>query len=214
MPEMSYTPQTVNDASALTMGWHPGFLVKIGDEPTPESWQMFAASPRMWRWHFLVWADASRIPHEAPEQQSAPSSQKFTPKGRQQASKAYSWASALLGHQIQPGERVNLDTLMPLPCRVKVERKEQWANIVDVEAWPEGQAYLTPDLRTNIQALFDGSGDGTPPSAPRPVSPPPPAPTAPPTTASPPTPVPQAGRPAWAQAAAPATSTTQGWLKR
>jgi hypothetical protein len=161
MPSMVYEPKVYNDKSTLTDGWHPAYLLAISDEPTPESWKMYAASPRMWRWAFAVWPTPDAITQGPPERQSAPSSQKFTPKGRQPASKAYAWTSALLGNkQILPGESVNLDPLMPLPCRAKIERNGEYANIIDVEPWPDGTAYLTPELRAKLQTLLD---QGSPP---------------------------------------------------
>ena len=98
MPEMTYTPQSANDKSSLTAGWHPAFLMEITDEPTPETWKMYAQSPRMWRWIFLVWEVPTLIPNQRPERQSAPSSQKFNPANtKARASKAYLWTSELLG---------------------------------------------------------------------------------------------------------------------
>jgi hypothetical protein len=177
MPEMGYETRTYNDPSALTDGWHPAFLLAQTDEATPETWVMYAQSPRLWRWHFAVWEDPTRIAGHDPERQSAVSSQKFTPKGRQRASKAYSWAVALLGRQIPPGERVNLDALMPIPCRVKVERKDEYANIVDLEACPELTTYLTPELRLMLQIVLargsNGEGGPTPTRQPKPPQPPP-----------------------------------------
>jgi hypothetical protein len=152
---MSYEPRSYNDKSVLSDGWHPAFLLAITDEPTPEGWKMFAQSPRLWRWHFAVWSTPDAIATQAPEHQSAPSSQKFTPQGRQPASKAYEWTCYLLARQIAPGERVNLDPLLPLPCRVKVVRKDEYANIKDLEAWPEGASYLTTALRASLATLLD-----------------------------------------------------------
>jgi hypothetical protein len=161
-PEFAYEPKSFNDKSVLTDGWHPAFLLAITDEPTPEGWAMYAQSPRMWRWHFGVWATPEAIATQAPEHQSAPSSQKFTPKGRQPASKAYEWTTYLLGRQIAPGERVNLDPLLPVPCRVKVARKDEYANIKDLEAWPEGAGYLTPALRATLATLLEPGQDAPP----------------------------------------------------
>ena len=177
MPVMEYQPRTINDRSSLTEGWHPAFLLAIEDEATPDTWQMFAQSPRMWRWKFAVWATPEAIAQTPPERQSAPSSQKFTPKGRQPASKAYSWTVALLGRQIPPGEAVNLDPSLPLPCRVKVERSQDYANIKDIEMWSEGTQYLTPTLRTLLQQLIDEAGpSGVPTQPPQSLPPSPPTP--------------------------------------
>src|SRR5262245_31851053 len=130
MPEMGYETRSFNDRSALSNGWHPAYLLAIEDEATPQGWKMFAQSPRMWRWHYAVWEVPGLIGRQAPEHQSAPSSQKFAPRGKNgnPASKAYTWTCALIGHVIMPGERVNLDALMPIPCRVKIERNNDYAN--------------------------------------------------------------------------------------
>jgi len=154
MPEMTFTPQSLNDKSSLTDGWHPAFLMAITDEATPDTWKMYEQSPRLWRWAFLVWEVPTLIPHQKPERQTAPTSQKFSPGGKFQPSKAYVWTCELLGHQIQPGERVNLDPLMPLPCRVKVRRKDDYANIIDVERWEDGRQYLTPELLPLLTQAF------------------------------------------------------------
>lgn len=144
MPVM--TQKVTNDPSELTPGWHPAALLAIVDEPTPETWQMYAKSPRMYRWMFYVWSTPETIRTAPGEAQSAVSSQAFTPRGKNPASKSYLWASELLGRIIQPGEAVDLDPLLPLACRVKIERREQYANIVDVERWTEGQAAITQTL--------------------------------------------------------------------
>jgi hypothetical protein len=181
MPSMTYTPRTYNDPSALTMGWHPAFLLEIADEPTPEHWQMYEKSPRMYRWKFAVWEVPTLIPTHAPERQSAVSTQIFAPKGRQPASKAYTWAATLLGRQIPPGETVTLDPLMPLPVRVKVERKDQYANIRDLEPCPELTPYLTPELHQKLAAFLLTFGQASeaaaaPPPTPTPAPPPAPQP--------------------------------------
>jgi hypothetical protein len=202
MPQMVYTPRTYNDKSALSPGWHPAFLLEIADEPTPENWKMYEKSPRLYRWRFAVWEVPTLIDRQAPERQSAVSSQKFTPKGNQPASKAYLWTSALLGRQIPPGETVNLDPLMPIPCRVKVERGNEYANILDVEACPEIAQYLTPAFKEQLAAFLATFGQA-PDSAPAPAPPPPaPQPGAPPWGAA---------APAQAPAATPPATTGPRW---
>lgn len=172
MPAMSYSPKTTNDSSNLTPGWHPAFLLAILDEATPDGWVMKERNPRMYRWKFAVYTTPQHLPTETPERQSAVSSQAFTPKSRNPASKAYLWTTELLGRLVLPGESVDLDPLLPLPCRVKVERREQYANIVDLERWEEGKPLLTDAVRRTLAALDD---DALPPvqAAPTPV----PAPT-------------------------------------
>ena len=129
--------------SALTEGWHPGFLLHISEEATPADWQMAKQSPTMWRWHFVLWEVPTLIDRQAPEHQSGLTSTKFSPKGKFQASKAYTWTKQMLARDIPPGQSVNWDTLYPVPCRVKVERTpgKDFIKMLDVEAWPEGQPF-------------------------------------------------------------------------
>ena len=159
MPVMSNTPKVSNDKSSLLDGWHPAFLLAIQEEDTPPSWKMAEKSPRMYRWKFAVWSHPDRIATENPERQSAPSSTTFSPKGKNPASKAYTWTAELLGRQIMPGESVDLDPLLPLPCRVKVSRNGEYANIMDVERWPEGAQALTPALKGLLAFLDTETAD-------------------------------------------------------
>lgn len=170
MPAMSYTPKPTNDASTLTPGWHPAVLLAILDEATPEGWIMAQRNPRMYRWKFAVYTTPQNLPHETPERQSAVSSQAFTPKGRNPASKAYTWTTELLGRVIMPGESVDLDPLLPLPCRVKIERREQYANIVDLERWDEGKPLLTDAVKRTLAHLDE---EAPPVTTPPPVQTPP-----------------------------------------
>lgn len=180
MPEFSYEPRTVNDKSALTEGWKPAFLYAIVDEETPAQWKMAEQSPRMWRWQFCVWEVQTLIGKQAPERQSAPTSQKFSPGGKFQPSKAFVWTCELLGRQIQPGERVNLDGLLPLPCRVKIRRNGEYANVVDLEKWPDGAQALTPEFKAQLQAfLAETFTPETQPQPQPPYQPPAPTPAAP-----------------------------------
>ena len=178
MPQMSYVPKSMNDKSSLTDGWHPAYLLAITDEATPPTWAMFPKSPRMYRWCFAVWERPEQVlAHEEPERQTAPSSQAFSPKGRQPASKAYLWTAELLGRQIQPGEAVDVDPLLPLPCRVKVARNGEYANIMDLERWPEAPP-LTEILKAGLRDTLDREATGapkaavTPPSTPATARPP------------------------------------------
>jgi hypothetical protein len=162
MPVFTNTPKSLNDKSALTDGWHPAFLLSIQEEATPDTWKMYAKSPRMYRWRFAVWSSPDRIPLDQPERQSAPSSMAFSPKGKNPASKAYQWTTELLGRQILPGEAVDLDPLLPLPCRVKVERNGEYANIILLEGWKEGAALLTDELRQGLRDLDTAEAQVTP----------------------------------------------------
>jgi hypothetical protein len=155
MPQFSYQPPSINDPSQLAEGWHPAYLLAITDEATPDSWAMYQASPRLWRWWFAVWPDPGQL-HHTPECQTSPTSQKFSPGGKYQPSKAYLWTCKLLGRTFSAGESVNLDELMPLACKVWVKRTNsqgmpsEFANITELQTWPEGAALLTPELRQKL----------------------------------------------------------------
>jgi hypothetical protein len=203
MPTFTSTPPgSGTGRSTLSEGWHPGFLLAITDEVTPRTWKMVEKSPRFWRWHFAVWEVPTLIGRQDPEHQSAPSSQTFSPGGQYQASKAYVWTCELLGRQVQPGESVDLDPLMPLPCRIKIRRNGEYANIVDLEKWPDGGPFLTPEIRAQLTAVMT-----TPPA-----SDPPPLPETQQRWAQQ-TQAPQPGMQTWGQApqAAPSAPTRPAW---
>lgn len=206
---MEMTNRPPVNPSALSEGWHPGFLIHISEEPTPADWQMAKQSPTMWRWHFVLWEVPTLIDRQAPEHQSGLTSTKFSPKGKYQASKAYTWTVQLLRSQIAPGQSVNWDTLYPVPCRVKVERTpgKDFIKILDVEAWPEGQ----PFTQTMAEPLRLARAEAV--AAPVPIIPP----VTPPATAPPAAPQqPPAGLTSWgtqhgAPAPQPVTSGAKGW---
>lgn len=181
----NYTPQTINDRSDLSPAWHPAMLMQIADEETPAGWQMAAQSPRLWRWKFAVWESQAHIPTTPPEAQSTVTSQKFSPGGKFQASKAFVFTRKLLGREIAPGEAIDLDPMMPLPCQVLVSRTDKngapiaYANIVDLQAWPDGQSVLTPDLRQQLTAWLQMKHSTVPEPTPAPAPTPQPQPPAP-----------------------------------
>lgn len=188
MPNFTYQPRSINDPSQLSEGWHPAFLLSIADEATPEQWSMYESSPRLWRWIFAVWETPQHVQATTPELQSAPTSQKFTPGGRYQPSKAYTWTCTLLGRAVQAGESVSLDELLPLPCRLKIRRTNgqgqpiEFANISDLEPWPDGTSLLTADLRQKLTTWFAMKQE-TPTPAPAKVAAPRPSPAAAPSAA-------------------------------
>jgi hypothetical protein len=213
MPEFFYEPRSTNDKSTLSTGWHPAFLIAIGDDAKPSTWRDVDIRPRIWRWHYVVWEVATLIGRQPPEHQTATSEQTFSPGGRQYGpSKAWRWTRDLLDREIQPSERVNLDVIArqnPIPCRIKVERNGDWANIKDLESartsWPEGATALTPEVRAYItQFLTEIDNPQAPPpppaSSPQPQPQPgmqswgsqPPQPAPPPQPQAPPQPSPQA----------------------
>lgn len=185
MPEFSYEPRTLNDKSSLTDGRHPAFLVEITEEPIPPTWKSYkkelsAEQNMQYRWHFVVYESPGAIDaNRAPERQTAVSSKAFSPKGKlrdgtsRPASKAFSWTCELLNRQIQPGERVNLDPILPIPCSVKVERNGEYANILDLERWPDGARYVTPEVMATLRDIKNASPGSSSAPAPSQQLPPP-----------------------------------------
>lgn len=224
MPDFSYQPKTINDPSKLTPNWHPAYLMQIADEETPPQWEMYKASPRMWRWIFAIWEVPQTVGQSIPELQSTPTSQKFSPPGRYTASKAFVFTQKLLGRKIEAGEHINLDPMMPFPCLVLVGRTDkngapiEFANILDMGPWPDGAAHLTPQFRQNLAQWFAMKtapvpANGTPPPVAA-ASPAPPMQAAPPPAPAP-TPMPTGagwGAPAPTVApTAPPQPATKGW---
>jgi hypothetical protein len=144
---MKMTVQSAN-ASHLTNGRHPAFLIHLDEEPTPVEWQMYAKSPTLWRWYTAVWENPGCIGQVDPEIQSAITSAKFTRPGKFPASNAFLWAQEILQRQIPVGEVIDWETLLPYPCTVKVEHPDgaEYVRISGFEAWPDGHQYL-PQLR-------------------------------------------------------------------
>jgi len=177
MPEFKYEPRTINDRSQLTPNWHPAYLLEIGVEEVPDGWEMKKKNSHMYRWKFCVWESPHAVTTIAPEFQSVVSSPQFSPPGKYQASKAFLFTQKLLGRKIEPGEHINLDPLLPMPCLVLINRTDkngapsEYANIMDVGPWPDGTALLTPDLRQKLAqflAMKTGLSNGqvsTPPPA-------------------------------------------------
>jgi hypothetical protein len=170
------TNRPLNPPSALSDGWHPAYLLHISEEATPDDWQMHDQSPRMWRWSFATWESPQTMQSE-PEVQSSLTSTKFSPKSRFPASKSYLWACALLGRVIQRGETVSFDSLDPLPCRIKTEKRAEgdFIKVLELEPWPEG-AQLLPSLKAMLLQLREQVRQQPPPVIP-PLAPqqPPPA---------------------------------------
>ena len=158
--------------SALTDGWHPGFLIHISEEPTPPDWQMFKQSPTMWRWHFLVWEIPTLIDRQAPEQQSGLTSTKFAPKGKFQASKSYVWTKQLLGRDIPRASPSSGTRSTPSRAASKSSARpgKDFIKILDVEAWPEGQPF-TVSMAEPLR-LARAEAMATPPPVIPPVTPP------------------------------------------
>ena len=191
MPDVVYEGSSASDPSQLSEGWRPAFLVEITEEDTPPDWERAKRSPRQWRWHFAVWENQAEIARSIPEAQSTTTSKTFSPGGGKfPASTAYLWHVEFLGRRPAKGEHVNLDPLMPLPCRLKISRTNkngepsEYANIKDLERWADGQALLTPDLKDKLATWHKmKSAGGAPRSAPAPAPTPPPpaAPTVKPT---------------------------------
>jgi hypothetical protein len=142
---MQMTNRPPVNPSQLTQGWHPGYLIHISEETTPDGWKMKDKSPTMWRWHFVVWENPQTLQSGmAPEQQSGITSAKFSPKGQYVASKAWTWTTQILNRTFATGETVDWTQHFPAPCRIKASRGEgkDYIKIEGVEAWPEGQQYV------------------------------------------------------------------------
>jgi len=168
MPQFHRTTTTINDVSNLNPGDHPAFLMAILDEETPETWTMYQQSPRMWRWHFAVYSSDAALGQEVPELQSTVSSQKFSPPVKNySASKAYRFVKAILNRDIPRAETVDLDPMMPIPCRVIVSRKDsqgeaiEFANIDDVNHWASGP--VTPAFAQYLRQWYAEKTRQTPP---------------------------------------------------
>jgi hypothetical protein len=152
--DMKMMPTSTITPSQLTPGRHPGYLGTITEEPTPPDWAMAKSSPTMYKWWLLIWETPELIGHQDPEVQSGITSTKLTPKGRFQASSAYTWSCQLLQCAQLPVAGVDWDAHVPLPCRVKVGRiaGKDYIRVEDLEAWPEGAQYL-PLLQAQLQQL-------------------------------------------------------------
>ena len=187
MPDVVYEGGGLSDPSQLTEGWHPAALIELALEDTPPDWERAKRSPKQFRWFYAVWEAFADVTRTAPEAQSATTSTLFSPGGRYQPSTAYVWHSELLGHRPARGEHVNLDPLLPLACRVKIQRTDkngqpsEYARIIGLERWADGQALLTQDLKDKLATWHKMKmATGTPPPAPPPVPPTlPPAPPSP-----------------------------------
>src|SRR5262249_44987500 len=112
--------------------------------------------------------------------------------GKYQPSTSYLWHSELLRHRPAKGEHVNLDPLLPLPCRLKVQRTDktgqpsEYATIKDLERWPDGQTLLTADLKGKLATWHKmKTAGGTAPPPPQASPTPPPVPSTPPSTDTP-----------------------------
>ena len=160
----SYDVKTINDPSALTEGWKPAFFLDLTTEPTPANWVMKEKHETMHRWHFAVWGDPSQIGHSAPEHQTAPSSPIMSPGGRNPASKKFLWMKELIGHELMPGQSYSLTP--PIPCRVKIKRKDIYANVMDIERWPEGEQFLTEEFRARLADWWQQKQSTPAPAAP------------------------------------------------
>lgn len=194
MPVFSYKPRTFNDPSSLPDGLHPAFCVAVTDEETPDDWAMKEKSPRMWRWYFAVWDNPNVINSALPELQSTVSSQTFSSGGKYQASKAFVFACSLLNRQIQRGEKINIDELLPLPCQLYTTKRNKQGETVDgciikdLTPWADGTQRLSPELKARLHAWWTAKhapGNGT-------------------DAGGEPNPIPPASQPQWAQ---PAQST-------
>jgi hypothetical protein len=195
MPDVVYEGSSFfNDPSQLTEGSHPAFLVYIGKEDTPPTWERFKRSPQQYRWYFAVWETIEDVTRSAPEAQSETTSTQFSPGGRYQPSTNYLWHCEFLGRRPARGEHNNLDPLLPLPCRLKIKRTDkqgqpsEYAKIVGLERWADGLSLLTADLKDKLATWYrmkTAGAQATPPPPPAAPPTPPVAPPSPPPTDTP-----------------------------
>lgn len=158
---MTYNPGSggagPNMKTAFTDGWRYGYLLQVTEEDTPNTWKMYAKSPRMYRWWFALWADVASFSAGVPaERQTVPSTTAFVPRGAQPASKAYLWATIILGHAPQPGEGFDPNAFVPFPVRAKGERRNDYLNIIDLETW-ENPPQMVPALAQYLATVLDGT---------------------------------------------------------
>ncbi|NPA98182.1 MAG: hypothetical protein GXO43_02275 [Crenarchaeota archaeon] len=95
---------------------------------------------KIFSWRFIVDVDGKKVELEGI------SSAKVTTK-----SKAYRWASAIMGRKPKVGEIIDFDELVGLPCTVIVENKPvkngdgEFSRVQDVTVAPKGMRKLTED---------------------------------------------------------------------
>ena len=175
-----YNPRTFSDPSSLPEGLHPAYLIQVVDEETPAGWQMAQKSPRMWRFFFATWDNPSVVATTEPELQSQVCSQTFSAGGKYPASKAYLNMKACLNRDIPRGEKMDPNSIVPLPCQLYISRYDKnntpidFANVRDVKPWPQGVALLTPELKARLMAWWEKKSEGL--AQPEPPAPEPPAP--------------------------------------
>ena len=135
---------------------------------------MAEQSPTMYRWYFACWETPGQMQSPEPDHeiQSGLTSAKFSRKGRFQASKAYTWAVALLGED-RVGMNVDWDVYLPLPCQIAVARPpgKDYVKIEEVAAWPAGQAIVTTMMPTlaHWRAEIEAAAPELPITMPTPV---------------------------------------------
>lgn len=179
MPVMNYNPRTFSDPSNLTEGMHPAYLIEVVEEAVPQGWAMGEKDSLLWRWNFAVWQREQDIANQAPELQSMVSSRTFSSGGKYQASKAFTNMRSLMNREIGKGEAIDPNDHTPLPGLLYVSRRDKqgqaidFANVKDLAPWPEGNNYLTAEVREklrlwweekrgNLQSATPAPGQGTP----------------------------------------------------
>lgn len=170
--EMKHT--STMPPSYLTTGDHPGFLLHVSKEVTPDDWPMFKSSPMHYLWHLVVWENTEVMATVAPETQQGISSTKFGAKsGKYAAAKAYTWTCQLRDKIINPAEGHSWAGLLPFPCIVSVERipGKDFVKVVNLRGWPDGEqwkAYLAQALDVARAAAVAKSTPAAPPAEPAP----------------------------------------------
>ena len=73
---------------------------------------------------------------------------------------------ALLNRDIERGEKMDPNALVPLPCQLYISRYDKnntpidFANVKDVKPWPQGTALLTPELKAKLLAWWQTKQQG------------------------------------------------------
>lgn len=149
---------TTIQTSALRHGWHPGYLLRVQEEPKPEFMKL-SPQDTAYAWYCALWQGPGDVASGQPEEHIAYTSPTFnsgggtTKDGKPMSpSTAYRWVSDILGRPLGADEQPELCEQGPMPVRVKVERTDgkDFIRIRDFEPWDEAPS--TPPA--SIQALM------------------------------------------------------------
>ena len=146
---MQFTPKTTPNIvpSDLSHGWHPGYILRVVEEPKPDYFTLPSKYNTVWAWHCAIWQSSRDVGIRDPEVHvvyCSPIFSKGGGKGKDgtpmSPSKAYTWVSSLLGRALRQDETPEVKD--GTPARIKVQREEgrDWIRIVDFEPWEDAPA--------------------------------------------------------------------------